>query len=341
MKIGIVTVYEPTTNMGSFLQAYALKKALEKLGHEVYIIQNISTIKEILKLVMRVNPKREFFLRLKKAWFAKNDIKKLKLLNKSFVHNLDGLVYGSDEIWNLDNPYFMNGFFWGKDIELPKISYAVSMGAMDDEKICKYKSFVESIKEFRFILVRDIKTQRIIKKIRETENNIVCDPTMLIPIEELTENIKPLKYKYILVYTYGIDALMIEYIRKFSDKYGLKIVSVCFWHIWADVVIECSALNFSSYIKNAEFVFTTTFHGAVFSMLNHKRCCIFPYRSKVKNIVEQMGEESHLVENNCTYEEFETTIQIKFDSYLFEERLEKYRRYSQKKLEEALKCLIK
>ena len=44
MKIGIVTVYESITNLGSFLQTYAMKTLLTELGHEVYILQNVKTL---------------------------------------------------------------------------------------------------------------------------------------------------------------------------------------------------------------------------------------------------------------------------------------------------------
>ncbi len=39
MKVGIITVYEPTTNLGSFLQTYALQEVLKSYGNDVYIVQ--------------------------------------------------------------------------------------------------------------------------------------------------------------------------------------------------------------------------------------------------------------------------------------------------------------
>ena len=38
MKVGIVTVYD-SNNFGSYLQAYALKKVIENLGHNVQFIK--------------------------------------------------------------------------------------------------------------------------------------------------------------------------------------------------------------------------------------------------------------------------------------------------------------
>ena len=48
MRIGILTVYD-SANFGSYLQAYALKKVLENLGHKVKFIKfrNEKQLKEV------------------------------------------------------------------------------------------------------------------------------------------------------------------------------------------------------------------------------------------------------------------------------------------------------
>ena len=74
MKIGIITVYEPTTNLGSFLQAFALQKVLKSYGYDVYIVQSHSTCKSIAKVIFKINPKREFFFRLKRAKYSEYEI---------------------------------------------------------------------------------------------------------------------------------------------------------------------------------------------------------------------------------------------------------------------------
>lgn len=38
-----------------------------------------------------------------------------------------------------------------------------------------------------------------------------------------------------------------------------------------------------------------------------------------------MQEGEHLVDKDCSYDEFEQTMQLEYDSAAFEERLEKYR----------------
>lgn len=50
MKIGIVTIYESITNLGSFLQGYAMKIVLEEMGHEVFFVQKETTLHSIKKM---------------------------------------------------------------------------------------------------------------------------------------------------------------------------------------------------------------------------------------------------------------------------------------------------
>lgn len=344
MKVGIVTVYESITNLGSFLQAYALKSVLEAMGHEVYVIQNMSKWKSVRKCIMKINPKREFFLRIKKSKYFLDDMKKLKLLpkEKMQLEKLDCIIYGSDEIWNLDNPYFQEGLFWGEGAEkLSKIAYAVSMGAMSEETFQRYKKRRLDVCQFDKIMVRDEHTHTILKGCNIENIEEVCDPTLLLSLSKMKEDVKTPKEKYLLVYTYGVDKNMIDQIKKFAENEHLKIVSVCFWHSWADEVIECSALQFSRLISGAAYVFTSTFHGAIFTLLNHKQCCILPYREKVKDIVVKLGEEKYLISETCDQKAFKETMEQKFDSERFEIDLMKIKSESIEKLEGALQCLGK
>ena len=344
MKIGIVTIYESITNLGSFLQAYALKTALESLGHDVYLIQNVSTLKTACKAVFKINPKREMFLRVKKAYKFISDVKKVKLMPRGEINtsDLDVLIYGSDEIWNMDNPYFKDDLFWGTDSnKIDKIAYAVSIGAMSEETISQNIQYTKELVNYKNILVRDDRTWEFVKKITGEEPDYVCDPTILVPLESITKSIKLPKEKYMLVYTYGLDEPMIQNVVRYAREHNLKIISPCFWHIWADEIIECSALQFSSLIAGAECVFTSTFHGAIFTLLNHKHCCILPVREKVTDIARRLGEDNHIIPYDCDYDRFSSTMEIEFDDNEFEKRVKEWREKSFKLLKESLECLEK
>lgn len=339
MKIGIVTIYESITNLGSFLQAYAMKTVLEEIGHEVFFVQKQPTLQAIKKCVFKINPKREFFLRFQKAKYFYQDIKKLQLIQPEEIekNHIDVLLYGSDEIWNLENIYFADPLFWGGNQQnVKKVAYAISIGAMSNDTVAQNQELCSLVSEFDEILVRDKRTHEFVKQQIGKDAEFVCDPTILAPLKRYVTECPIPREPYLLVYTYGVDKPMEERIVHFARKRGLKIVSPCFWHFWADQIIECSALDFSTLVAGAQYVFTSTFHGAIFTLLNHKQCCIFPYREKVADVVKRLGESQHLVKADCSDEEFEKTMSILFDTQEFENRVTKIREESMKLLERAL-----
>lgn len=342
MKIGIVTIYESITNLGSFLQAYALKEFLQDAGHEIIFIENTSIWKSILKNELKLNPKREVLLRQLKTIYFIKDMKLLRRISKKEINNigLDCLIYGSDEIWNMDNPYFNDPLFLGGIApNIPKIAYGISMGHVKEQTLQMYPELFNNAKLFTKILVRDKRTYDILNKNGLQDMEMVCDPTLLLPLNRLEKWIDRPKEKYMLVYTYGLEEKWIKYIEKFAKEKCLKIISACFWHPWADRVIECSALQFSQLIAGAEYVFTTTFHGAIFTLLNHKQCCILPIRVKVKELVKQLHEECHLIDESSNFSQIEQTFEIKFDTEKFEKNLTLLRTDSIRILEGVLKCL--
>ena len=339
MKIGIVTIYESITNLGSFLQGYAMKIVLEEMGHEVFFFQKETTLHSIKKCVFKINPKREFLLRCKKASYFYKDVKKLRLIQPNDIekYGIDILLYGSDEIWNLDNSYFNDELFWGsKQQTVKKIAYAISIGAMSEDTIAKNQEICSSIKDFQEILVRDKRTYEFVHKQIGKESQFVCDPTILAPLNKYIVNCSTPKEPYLLVYTYGVDKPLENRIVHFARENNLKIVSPCFWHLWADCVVECSALEFSGLVANANYVFTSTFHGTIFALLNHKQCCIFPYREKVTDVVARLGETQRLINADCSSKDFEKIMNIPFDTRQFEERIIRIREKSMALLKEAL-----
>ena len=134
-------------------------------------------------------------------------------------------------------------------------------------------------------------------------------------------------------YTYEGDAI------EFAKEKGLKIISAHFWHLFCDKVIPCRPLQLGTLMACAEYVFTSTFHGALFAMMNHTKCAIMPAREKVSFAVRQLGQEARLIDENKDYETFKKIIEMPFDSQTFDARLKELRKDSEEKLEAALKCL--
>lgn len=338
MNISIITVYHPFTNLGSYLQAYALQKVLSKMGHDVTIAKTGPHVPSALKLISHLNPKREFFLRFKKAYFALKDLYRLRIIGIEEANKSDLLIFGSDEIWNVTNKFFQQPIFWGIPFQnVPMIGYAVSVGHAMMEDFETHSSLTSNLTKFSKIFSRDKHTQDLLKSTLKIESELVIDPTLLVEASSLSEPIEIPKEDYLLVYTYGLDSDMICLIRQFAKNRNLKIVSPCFWHSWADTIIECSALQFSTLIRGAKYVFTSTFHGAIFSLINHKQCCILPIRDKVRAICETLKCEDRLINELISIKDFEKTMNLKFDINGFEANLNALRVRSLRLLEDSIK----
>lgn len=341
MNIGIVTVYDGVSNLGSYLQAYAMQYKLKELGHTVYFLEKESVFKRIWQHIAKLNPKRAFFLRLHSGWNYLLASRQFNFVKpEATEQKLDCLLFGSDEIWNMDNPYFKDRLFWGTEFnKIPKIAYAASVGTMTKQTLSENFPIAEGILSFHRILVRDNHTATMIGDLLNKDLPLVCDPTFLVGKDTLQIPVALPKRPYILVYSYGLDANMIKNIQHFAKEKHLDIISAHFWHHFCDRTICCKPLEFSTLMGGADYVFTSTFHGAVFAMMNHTKCCILPVRDKVRAVVEQMGQAHRLVAENVGYEEFKTIIQTPFDTAQFESTLTTYRKESIGQLEAALKCL--
>ena len=330
MKIAIVTVYDSIINYGSYLQAFALNQVLKELGHEVYFVRRMSD-EEILKRFnslcveqnrVPTNKKLRVLRQLRRNRFVKieqkanqsrykvfqKDWKEFRFINPKEIDKIgiDLLICGSDEIWNLHNKDVDFNFYscaWAKNI--PKLAYAISSGNTKLEELVSIKNSLEAIADFNIVLPRDEETQNLIKEVTEVSQPQVCDPTILWGYNNYTISDKGREYgKYLLIYSYYFTSREKEYILKYAKEHELKIISPCIYTDFADENVYISSLHFPSLIKNAECVFSTTFHGTIFSLMFAKRFCCSPRLSKVTNLLERCEAMDYALMAGDSYEQF-------------------------------------
>ena len=115
-------------------------------------------------------------------------------------------IYGSDEVWNFDNPFFgFDPFFFGRSNKNFKTSYAASFGNISVSNL-NYNILNEIenlLKSFKFISVRDFNSQNFLKNKFNISSEIVLDPIFLIDNEfeifnEINKKIP--EKKYCLIY---------------------------------------------------------------------------------------------------------------------------------------------
>lgn len=331
MKIAIVTVYDSVVNFGSFLQAYAMSKVLESRGHEVFFVRRMPN-DEILKRFNRLakiqnsvsskNGIKAKFLSQRSKYVIQremdanknrykcslSDWKSIKIIDPAEIEDcgIQLVICGSDEIWNIHNKDIDLDFYscgWVKHI--PKLAYAISSGNSKTSEYLNDPEFFNAVGDFCKILPRDQMTQSMISDITNVKESIVCDPTLLLGQDGFTLTNKGKEFgKYILVYSYFLTRKEKKFIKKYARNNGLKIISPCIYSSIADEVVYTSALDFPSLVFNAECVYTTTFHGTIFSLMFAKRFCALPRLPKVANLLEQLETYDHELNLDFSYDDF-------------------------------------
>lgn len=345
MKIGIVTPYD-SANCGAYLQAYANKCFLEKNNYNVCFIQwrnekqrkkeyfsKPKTIKELIRCIQRYPFLCVRYKRMTQA-LKEFDIQKN-------TGDLDCTVVGSDEIWNIKVSQFQNPIFYGGVEQKSCIAYAPSAGQAALKDYNDFPWVRECLEKMTYAGVRDENTKNIVGKLVAKQVEIVCDPTMLLPINELDfPHERKIKDRYMIVYSYSVPKEHQAYLKRYARKNNLKLVSICLYQSWCDLNINCHPLEFSSYIQFSECVYTTTFHGTIFTLLNHKNCAIYSCSKKLKDLLEWTHKEETMLSLTATYDEFESLITKQHSYELFETIIEKKRKESQKIYIDALKSCV-
>ena len=199
----------------------------------------------------------------------------------------------------------MNFYSCGWVKHIPKLAYAISSGNSKTSEYLNDPEFFNAVGDFCKILPRDQMTQSLITDITNVKESIVCDPTLLLGQDGFTLTNKGKEFgKYILVYSYFLTRKEKKFIKKYARNNGLKIISPCIYSSIADEVVYTSALDFPSLVFNAECVYTTTFHGTIFSLMFAKRFCALPRLPKVANLLEQLEAYDHELNLNFSYDDF-------------------------------------
>lgn len=213
MKIGIFT--QPLkNNYGGLLQAFALQKVLNNMGHEVWTVDKpfkdfknhkrlLSFLKRAAKryilqkpVVLRIWPtkKEQKIISQHTNRFISENINltkeidsdiKIKLLEE---YNFDAYIVGSDQVWrpryspNLPN-YFLD--FLGSDSTVKRIAYAASFG-VDTWEFNKEQTHMANslIRKFDTISVREMSAIELCQKYLNTNPTHALDPTLLLSKED-------------------------------------------------------------------------------------------------------------------------------------------------------------
>ena len=332
MRIGILTFHR-AINYGAFLQAFALKHYLESIGHHVEIVDYWPFGHANVYKLLNLDWKHQSLVKILKTLISfalgysrrkKRKDKMEYLVQKYFNLSLspiyekpeelssldyDCVVYGSDQIWWKSTIPGYEGFdpvYWGEYInpEIKKVTYAPSMGIIDLTQEDKLQ-IQKWLKNFDAISVRETELCQAIQGLTEKNISVVLDPVFLLSKEEWSKYCIPInRSKYILYYNLLPSKEADKLVERLQDKWKYDVIeitgSVNFRKIGKRYIQTADAFEFISYIKNAEFVVTSSFHGTAFSILFEKQFYVVGMGKKVgrvKSLLSQLDMEDRLMGN--------------------------------------------
>lgn len=287
MKIGILTVFD-AVNYGSFLQAFCLQEYLKKNGHEVVMVKKNSLLYErwrFTSLFTYKPSKIAFKWKLFRGYI--NSWKVFRITRNP--KNLDMLIIGSDEMWELNNVTFKTipEYFGNNIVAKKKITYAVSSNSTKKDDILRYPFIQTGLNEFSSVGVRDKSTFEAYSPYLNIIPQYTVDPTLIMDLNDYI--VETSLQNYILCYTYTFKEYMINAVKKLAGKNDKKIVVVGQNFQWADICVPATPFEFLGLIKGADFVVTDTFHGTTLSIALKKNFVSFAYKPKVFRALELFG----------------------------------------------------
>lgn len=210
MRIGLLT-FHWADNYGALLQAHALRSVLEGLGHEVRVLPYAplklrgrdmfpSLIFKEWKGTLLPDPlmmaicsryvlscfgaflkrRRQMGRFRRERLCSGRHIRKASSLDLS---GLDGIVIGSDQVWNPCITMDMDAAYWAHGLNLPVscrlVSYAASMSVYPPEGLNKER-MADCLRRFDHVSVREESAKLGLQKDLGLECSVCLDPVFLL-----------------------------------------------------------------------------------------------------------------------------------------------------------------
>lgn len=328
MKVAILTFHNSPNNAGAVLQAWALQRAIEKLGHNASIVDyhrrkgdlahwwSLKTLKGLFYTFKR------FPLEMIRLWKCRNFRKRnLNLTGTQYggrvsYKDSDAFIVGSDQVFNPTNnelnPDFLLDFVpSGKN----RIAYGASFGTdkFPEEYVQMLKDLLP---KFDALSVRETTGVETIKRIADIEAQVVLDPTLLLDGNEYQHLfVKELKHipkdPYVFLYIIGSYSDARRIAEEKANEVGATNIIVMTnkraeWHSpqtgkFRRIHVFTPA-DFLAHISNAAYVVTNSFHGTAFSIVFNRRFTVLKNGTPgddrmvtLLKLAESQGLESHRI----------------------------------------------
>ena len=348
MRIALLTIWHEK-NYGAELQAYATIKILQKMGHDVKMIdirladmQKISVKGCIAHSIMYFSPcNRKFNGFWEKNIPCTRRYKSIEEL-KADPPEADVYMVGSDQVWNPDiTKDFSNLFFLNFGPEhVKKVSFASSFGVDVWTHDNLNSKIVPLLKRFSAISCREQSGVEILKNSFQINSTCVVDPTIILgDYSTLTGPIKP--RKTLVFYPLSKDFELENFSKSLAKRLDLQAINnknstTLFNRIeWDRISIEDWIRN----IAEAEFVITRSFHGVVFSLLYKRQFAALSSRNgrgaRLEDLLARLGLSNRIYSNIIDIETLEPW-KDKIDYTIISKKIDELRKESLNYLESIL-----
>lgn len=307
------------------------------------------------EIIDSIKVRNSYFDDFRRTRFTKvsqpyNTFKELQAAAEAY----SAVLVGSDQLW-VPRGYstgFFNLLFVPENV--PKLAYATSFGVSEIPKN-KKKAAKYFLDRMDYISVRELRASEMIKELTGREVPTVVDPTILFTGEEWKGIIKEKTVidneKYIFCYFLGNNPEQRLEVEKLKRETGYKIVFIPHLDEFIESDIKFGDMQlynvgpeeFVNLIRNAEYVCTDSFHGSVFSILNHKKFVTFnrfkasdknSRNSRIDSLLKQTGLTERRYAGSLINQ-----IEKDIDYDKVEDRLSGMRAQSVKYLDMALKSI--
>ncbi|WP_277135130.1 MULTISPECIES: polysaccharide pyruvyl transferase family protein [Bacteroides] len=291
MKLGILT-FHCAHNYGAILQCFGLQEYLKSLGYDVYVIdyrpkyltrgykrhslRNWICSKPLLTMQKLMNEPFLYKTRSERYdnfnAFIETKLRLYPYTKGMDFSEFDAIFLGSDQIWeaSITDGKFDDVFF-GTGAKCKVISYAASNKAkvLTSQEIDYYQ---QHLSKYAGIGVREITLQKLLSDVIRKPVVFTVDPTILAGnlLTDGIESKRPIEQKYVLVYEIVEHQKVIEQAKRYAKKIGARVVMLNAYIEYTEKRIcdfTASPSDFVNYIRYAECVFTTSFHGTAISII--------------------------------------------------------------------------
>ena len=278
MNIKIFTFYY-TNNYGASIQALSLKEFLSKNSEADVNFSTYQSKKLLFREIYRPIIKKnltDFFKNIIKSYRLKiwKKAKKLpKPTQNKEIKNISLSVYGSDSIWMIFSFLGFEPYYFGDKNNGYKISYATSIGPtnFDNTDDVTLEKIRELLNEYDHISVRDTNTAKLVKKMTGKDPLVVVDPIFLTDLNFINYSKNKIE-KFALVYGTVFSKEDKTKIINFCKSKDLKIISIGYYNNWVDEnYIHANPDEFLSCVSSADYIFTSMYHGIMFSVKFKKK----------------------------------------------------------------------